>query len=78
MISGGRLIGRAEDEVESVEREVVSWCLDIFGVEVQRKGLGQRKGTGGLTSSVRAAAGFRDLGSHARQIVSRRGSVSRL
>ena len=38
MISGGRLIGRAEDEVESVEREVVSWCLDIFGVEVQRHG----------------------------------------
>ncbi len=43
MISGGRLIGRAEDEVESVEREVVSWCLDIFGMEFQRKGLVQRE-----------------------------------
>ena len=48
MISGGRLIGRAEDEVVRVEREVVSWCLHIFGRGTQWKGLGQIKGTGGI------------------------------
>ena len=31
MISGGRLIGRVEDEVERVDRELASWFLYVFG-----------------------------------------------
>ena len=34
MISGGRLIGRVEDEVERVDRELVSWCLYVCGRSV--------------------------------------------
>ena len=34
MISGGRLIGRVEDEVERVDRELTSWFLYDFGRRV--------------------------------------------
>ena len=79
MISGGRLIGRAEDEVERAERELASCCLYVCeGRENQRQRLEYTGGQRWHTFCERAAAGFRDLGSRARQIGSRRGSESHL
>ncbi len=79
MISGGRLVGRVEDAIESDEREDESCCLrnGIFELAINRRGY-VVEGCMRHTSCAQALAGSPGLGNHAQRIESHRGSGSLL